>query len=307
MLKIIAGPFFVILFCFSALAQENSKNTVIINNEAKAGSSIKAPVLIPSQATKLRQLRERQEIRTEDSILKELETRRLREEQRRLDSMISKEYTAQSPEPVKKLSDSLAGRFSNSSYISLGTGFMIYYNVTNINSTEVPALFFSFGAYQKPFIIDFSVFHSTHYLSAKNKNYNLKDFRERVNEPGLSISLKYALFRSAAKPYVGVTGSLIGRKWSIVKKDGTVLKSNPEVERLKRDVAKKQWHFSVNGGASVGADIALGKKLGFNMDLSYYVNLFTENRKSFVEELTDEQILDERDAVALSVKLKYLF
>ena len=288
-------------------------STVIINNEASAATqqqAITAPALVPSNAKKLRSIREQQEINTEDAILKELEKQRLLDEQKRVDNLLSNSSqevpaaaNVNTAQPVRN--DSWF--FGNKAFMSFGAGWVLYPGVENINSTELPALFYSFGGYgyKGNLIFDLSVYYSKHYLKTPNKNYT--SIREVVNQPALSMSIKYSPLSGQMKPYVGISGSLIGRKWDVVHKSGADIEENENLEVLLKDVAVKSWYQSFDAGLAIGADIALGKHLGLNLDVRYYLNLYTENRKSVTQVLTNEDILDERDSLILSGNLRYYF
>ena len=153
-LIVISTTFFTVICCFSAFSKPE-KNTVIINNEAKififsrTASDFSAKFSFLLLQGNFVVFRERQEIKTEDSILKELEKQRLLDEQKRVDNILgrSKESHTQthSPTSLKPAWDDWF--FGKKSFVSVGAGFVNYYQVDNINSTEQPALFFSFGAY----------------------------------------------------------------------------------------------------------------------------------------------------------------
>ena len=307
--------FSVLLSCFTPIWAEESKNTVIINNEAKAKQQvISAPALVPSDAVKLRNLREKQEVQTEDTILRELEKQRILDEQKRLDNMIgnNKQPSIAPPSSAPVSSEAVANNwfFGNKSFVSLGAGFIHYYKVKNVNSTEIPTFLGSFGAYgyEGNLIFELSAYYSTHYLKTPNKKYP-EILRERLSEPGLSIAVKYSPLKGKTKPYLGLTGSVVGRKWDLVKKDGSDISSDDpeELKAEKKDVAEKNWNLSFYGGVALGADLALGERFGVNVDMRYYVNIDTENRKTLSQILTEEEILDERDSMLFSASLRYYF
>ena len=296
-----------ILFISSFSLAEDTSN-IIINNEAQSSSTsqnvITAPELIPSQSDKMRTLRQKQEIDTEDSILKELEKQRILDERKRFHSIFNKKEEAVVT-PIPPVNPTQPYWFGEKSFLSLGAGLMNYYNVTNINSTETPTFLGSFGAYgyEGHLIFDAAFFYSVHYLKTPNGKY--QNIREKLNEPGLAMAVKWSFLKGKMKPYIGVTGALIARKWSFVARDGTDLA--PALKTIIRDVSRKRWNLSVNGGVSLGADIALGEKLGLNVDIRYLANFYTENRKTVSQILTREQILDERDVFLGSLNLKYFF
>ena len=306
---------YFLIISFSSLAKESAEGNIIINNEAQSSSGnqnvITAPALIPSDSDKLRTLRQKQEIETEDSILKELEKQRILDERKRFHNIFNKETSSDKASPAPSsppLQTPVKQRFffEEKSFFALGAGLVNYYNVTNVNSTEVPAFLFSFGGYgyKERIIFDVSAYYAVHYLKTPHENY--QDIRERLHEPSLAISLKYVLLKGKAKPYLGLTGALVGRKWNFAYKDGSELDSE-KINRKIIDIARKTWHLSLNGGLAMGADVVLGKSLGLNVDIRYYLNLYTENRKTISEALTDEQILDERDVIIVSINLKYFF
>ncbi|MDE0092072.1 MAG: hypothetical protein OXN83_02160 [Oligoflexia bacterium] len=313
---IMLSVLFSAVFCSNAFSKPE-KNTVIINNSAKSSSSagqqvISAPALVPSDAAKLRNFREKQEIKTEDSILKELEKQRLLDEQKRVDKILGQSKEASAPvssAPVSLKSPWDDWFFGRKSFVSLGAGVVNYYEVTNINSTEQPAIFISFGAYgYKGFLIfELSAYYSKHYINTPNRNY--EEFREIVDQPALSMAVKLTPLNGRVKPYVGISGSMVARRWGVVRRDGTDLNEiiDPKFENLKRDVAKKEWYLSFDAGAAVGADIALGDSLGLNVDLRYHLNLHTENRKTAYQYLEHTEILDERDSIIASVNFRYYF
>ena len=311
MLKIFITWFFIFngLYIPIAFSQKN-KSTVIINNKASSSSTtqnISAPALVPSEAKKLRDVREKQEISTESAILKELEKQRLLDEQKRADKILGKtsSHKEVGSTPVSKKSNFYQGgkmnMFGNKPFISVGAGVVAYPGVDNINSTDFPAFFASFGAYgYERLIFDLAFYYSKQYLTTFNKNYT--DLREVVHQPALSMSLKFSPSRGPFKPYFGVSGSLVARKWGFVHRSGEVIDKHHDVYK---DVGVKTWYGSFDAGLAMGGDLALGAKLGLNVDLRYYWNVYTENRKTLSQYLTSEDILDEQNSLILSVKLIY--
>ena len=304
--------FLTVISCFEAFSTTKlEKNTVIINNEAKssAGQVISAPALVPSEAVKLRGYREKQEIKTEDSILRELEKQRLLDEQKRLDNMLNKSQAVKSSAGVTPQSSLKSAWddwfFGEKAFISFGLGAVQYYQVGNINSTEQPAFIGSFGAYgySGHLIFELSVLYSKHYLKTPIKNY--EDYREMVEQPALSMAVKFSPLKGRVKPYAGLSGSLIARRWGVVSIDGADWEDWDE--SLKEDIAKKEWYLSFDAGLAVGADIALGNHLGLSIDLRYHLNINTENRKADYQVLTHTEILDERDSLIGSANLRYYF
>ncbi|MCZ0933264.1 MAG: hypothetical protein OXJ52_08955 [Oligoflexia bacterium] len=316
----ILATLFIAVCCFNGFSKPE-KNTVIINNEAKSSSSagqqvISAPALVPSDAVKLRGFREKQEIKTEDFILKELEKQRLLDEQKRVDKMLGHSQPAQSPvHPATSHSLKPAWDewfFGKKSFVSFGAGFVTYYEVDNVNSNDQPAFFASFGGYgyEGYLIFELSAYYSKHYLIPIS-NYNNFYFREAVEQPALSMAVKLTPFKGRVKPYIGVSGALVARKWDYVSRDGTDLdETNLYYKAVRTDVGRKRWYFSFDAGAAIGADVALGEYLGLNVDLRYHLNLHTENRRSVhyqYQYFRHTEILDERDSLIGSVNLRYYF
>ena len=305
--KIFFGMSFI---CCAYLSFANEAN-IIINNEALSSSTLTAPALIPSDSDKMKTLREKEEIETEDSILKELEKQRILDERKRFNKIFNEKESSVSSQDENTVSTPPVSNkatywFGEKSFLSLGAGIMNYYNVTNVNSSEVPSFLGSFGGYgyRGQLIFDATFFYSVHYLKTPNQDY--PNIREKVNEPGIAMAVKWSFLTGKMKPYLGLTGALMARKWSFVAKDGSKLDS-PELEKLIKDVAKKQWNFSANGGIAFGADLALGEQLGLNIDIRYLVNFYTENRKTVSQILSAEELLDEQDVILASLQLKYFF
>ena len=126
------------------------------------------------------------------------------------------------------------------------------------------------------------------------------------------MAIKISPLNGRVKPYIGLSGSMIGRKWDVVTKDGNHLEDLIGAEYtiydpLRKDVAQKKWYLSFDAGASIGADVALGDYLGLNVDLKYHFNLHTENRKVAYQYLEYTEILDERDSMIISANLRYYF
>ena len=291
------GFFFISPVWSEENTQESTqKSTVIINNEATATSpnqAITAPALVPSEAIKLRDVRKEQEIKTEDTLMKELEKHRLVDEQKRVDKIMgntSQETPIVAP-PVQLLVSEDDRVFGKKSFVSLGLGFVTF-PFTDVSSLESPAYFFSFGGYgyKGHLIVDLSLYYSKHYLWWEEKG---TEFLKALDQPAFSMSVKISPFSGQMKPYIGVSGSLNFRKWSI---------EEPEEYREK---GEKRWHQSFDAGVVVGADIALGEHLGLNADVRYYWNLDTENRKTIEDVLQDREIVDKQDSLILSLNLRY--
>ena len=308
--------FLVVYFLFFSFLMEAVAEPakITINNEAQSASQIQeqnvitAPALVPSNSDKIRNLRERQEVDTEDNLIQELEKQRLLDERKRFHSLFNKQEVSSHPVaasvPVAKTNR--MSFFGERSFLSVGAGLMNYYNVPNINSTEMPTFLASFGAYSLngQFIFDTSFFYSVHYIKEiKDWDHN-NQFRVKINEPGMTVALKWSFLKGKMKPYLGLTGALIARKVNTVNLAGT---GSVELEQLTKDIANKSWRFSANAGASAGADIALGEKLGLSVDVRYFVNIYTEDIKTTEQVIRDIDVVSERDVVLASVNLKYYF
>ena len=305
-LLIIFSWLFAVPHVFSQ--ESANKNTVIINNEASAGQvqTITAPALIPSKAVKLRDARKKQEIKTEDTIIQELEKQRLLDEQKRIDELMGNTSSGASAPLVQS---PVAGEwfFGKKAFVSVGLGFVTYPSVTNVNSTELPAGFLSFGGYgyEGHLIFDLSLYYSRQYIKMNRSGY--QNVRAKVDQPSLSMSIKYSPLSGQIKPYAGVAGSLVYRsKWDFVNKLGDPI-TDPETKKRLKDVGNKEWHQSFDAGVAVGADLALGKNLGVNVDLRYYWNIDTENRKTVQEILTGKELLDKVESLVISGNLRYYF
>ena len=302
--------FYFLFFSFLIEAVAESAK-ITINNEAQSSNQnqnlITAPALVPSHSDKIRDLRQKQELDTEDNLIKELEKQRLLDERKRFHSLFNKQEA--SSDPVASAPVTQAKRmsfFGERSFLSVGAGLMNYYNVPNINSTEMPTFLASFGAYalNGQLIFDTSFFYSTHYIKEiKDWDHN-NQFRVKLNEPGITVALKWSFLKGKMKPYMGVTGALIARKANLVDLEGL---ASSELEQLTKDIASKSWRFSANAGVSAGADIALGEKLGLSVDVRYFVNIYTEDIKTTEQVVQDIDIVSERDVILASLNLKYYF
>lgn len=293
--------FFIILF--AGLPYANAKDIKNINiNKVQ---NIVAPALIPAKARSLRSAREDAELETESVIMQRLEKERLRDEQKRLQKMFNKEEgttskkyessASQEANPVAK--PYIYNNWLNKAYISFGVGTVNYLGVENISSTESPAYFFSFGGYGSgKFIFDTIFSYSTHYLNPLNDT----SLRLKLSQPGVALAFKFSPLKDRIKPYFGVSSSFVARRWSHVTPEGEYFG-----DAQSEDVAVKKWRNSLDVGIALGADIGLANKLGLNLDIRYYVNAYTETRKTDGKTTTD--LLDERPSVALSVNLRYYF
>lgn len=302
--KIFLGLLFIVQGMLYAPSAFSEENTVIINNEASATQqqAITAPALVPSGAKKLRELRERQEISTEDAIMKKLEKQRLLDEEKRADKLLGNSVPESSVVKTVPSSKPVMSFFGQKSFISLGAGFVGYPGVENINSFEYPAMFFSYGGYGYGgrLIFDLSYYPSRHYL----KDSTREDIREILSQHGLSMSVKYSLLSGQMKPYVGLSSALVLRRWGVVNQLGEKLDNDNNVLS---DVGVKTQYLALDSGVAVGADVAVGDSWGLNFDVRYHFNLYTENRKTDSQVLTDEAILDERESLIVSGNFRYYF
>lgn len=292
-------------FAFSA----KNKNTVIIKNNASSAvqQQISAPALVPSEAQKLRDARQRQEIQTEDAIIKELEKQRILDEQKRINRLFKRGQPVATPQAAPQASSQASAYdswlFGQKSFISLGAGFVSYPNVLNINSTEHPALSFSFGGYgyEGNLIFDVSVFFSRHYLKTPGNPYDVREF---IRQWAPSMSVKYSPLQGKMKPYLGLSGSVIWRWISYVDREGIPVEF---YNQWGTDVGDKKLNQSADVGLALGADVALGTKLGLNVDLRYHVNFYTENLETLEDYLADIDIIDRRNSVIFTANLRYYF
>jgi len=292
------GLFFSSLVWSEENTQESTqKSTVIINNEATATSpnqAITAPALIPSEAVKLRDARKEQEIKTEDTLMKELEKQRLLDEQQRVDKIMgsTSQETLSTAPPVQAPVSEDNWFFGKKTFVSPGLGFVTFPFTEDVSSMEMPAFFVSFGGYgyKGHLIVDLSLYYSRHYLWLGEGG---AESLQVLDQPAFSMSIKISPFSGQVKPYVGISGSINYRKWSYTE------------PKEYREKGEKRWHMSFDTGVVAGADIALGKHLGLNADIRYYWNLDTENRKTVADELMNREIVDKQDSLILSLNLRY--
>ena len=236
---------FSLFFFSTSVFTDENKNVVVIKNEASSSSqtqAITAPALTTSPAKQLRDAREKQEIETEDKILKELEKQRLVDEQKRLDKLFGNQKSASSPQPTDSsqvLTQNQKWLFGNRSFFSLGAGVVSFPGVKNINSTEIPAGVFSFGGYgyKGNLIFDLSIYYSKHYLT-KIFSYNstvYDSIREALHQPAITMSVKFSPSKGRVKPYAGLSGALVFRKWFLVEKfSGKAIKHHQHFKRCRR-------------------------------------------------------------------------
>ena len=193
----------ILFISFFSLAEDSSK--IIINNEAQSESTnqnvITAPELIPSQSDQMRTLRQKQEINTEDSILKELEKQRILDERKRFHSIFNKKEETVTVPSTPPVNSTQPYWFGEKPFLSVGAGLMNYYNSLNVNSTEAPTFLGSFGTYgyKGHLIFDVAFFYSVHYLKTPLRI----DKIEKINEPGLAMAVKWSFLKGKMKPYMG--------------------------------------------------------------------------------------------------------
>lgn len=304
---------FLIVACmglFSAFGEkEKNKNTIIINNKNKA-QTVTAPALVPAKSKKIRSIREEAEIQTESIIIQKLEKERLRDEQKRIKRIFGETVSEESKQPAvatpvtstTPVFSFLDSDWFNRAFISLGVGSIQYPGAENINSFHFPSFFFSFGGYSYGyFIVDLSVYYSEHFITPVTTDLVPTDqnVREGVYQPAVSMAIKLSPFKGRVKPYIGITGSYVARRWFVVDKAGALLEHYED-----RDIALKKWRQSFDGGVALGADIGLMSHVGINVDLRYYKNIYTETPVD-LEDIV--QVLDKRDSIVLSGSLRYYF
>ncbi len=299
---------FLSVFLFPSHGGKKGDVVIINSNKNKSTQNVVAPALVPSKSKKLRSAREGAETDTEDAIIQKLEIERMKDEQKRYNKLFSKGNSsgntavASAVNPGLQSSQPFFHNWLNRAFISFGAGSVSYPGAGNINSSDSPAYFFSFGGYgHGSFIFDLSLYYSEHYIlpvTGANVNTNV---REGVSQPAVSMAVKFSPLKGRIKPYFGVSGSLIARRWFITNKAGGLISdANPD-----RDIAIKRWRQSVDSGITTGADIGLGNKLGLNINFTYNWNIYTETRDTKVHDFV--QVLDKRDSMIVSGNLRYYF
>ena len=289
-----------------AVDKQTQKQEVININKVQ---NVVAPALIPSKSKTLRSAREEAELETESTIIQKLEKDRLKDEQKRLQKMfnqggqtdekisesVQKDYSASRPKSYS------SKNWLNKGFISVGIGTVNYVGVENVNSTESPAYLFSFGGYgYGHFIFDMSFIYSVHYLIPVDKG-GISHERNAVSQPSLAMAVKFSPLKDRIKPYLGLSGAFVGRSWYQVTTQGEYVGD----AQIEGDVGVKRWRTALDLGMAIGADIGLGSKLGLNLDLRYYFNVYTETRKVNYNPHID--LLDERNTAVLSANLRYYF
>ena len=296
------GLFSTLLIFVFTIPVHAKKQNIIIKNKAQ---NIVAPALVPSKSKQMRSARQEAEVDTESVILQKLESDRLKDEQKRLRKLLknSKEEVQAAPVASSSVPTAFPSltNWLNKGFISFGVGLVNYPGVENLSSTESPAYFFSFGGYgYGNLIFDMNVYYSKHYIIPVN-NAVASDHRQAVSQPSVSMAVKFSPLRDRVKPYAGLTGAFVSRRWLEVTKSGEILSASLPSD----DVGVKKWRNSLDLGFALGTDIGLANRLGLNIDFRYYFNVYTETRKTTNGSI--EQVLDERDSAILSANLRYYF
>ena len=298
------------LFFFLFSSYGKPRVTIVNKNETKV-QNIKATSLVPSKSRKLRQARKEAELETEDVIIQKIEAERMKDEQKRYDRLFSKKQPTSNrvssapvngprqQRPDKNIS--FYNYWFDRAFISFGIGTVRYYGVENLNSLYSPAYFFSFGGYGSGQIIfDINLYYSEHFLNPVTQNVN-QTTREGLAQPALSMSIKFSPFEDRIKPYVGLVGSIVARRWYIVQQTGELVGDAYPT----KDISVRKWSQSFDTGISTGADIALGIKLGLNINFVYSWNVHTETRDPRPDD--GIQIVDKLNSMILSANLRYYF
>lgn len=303
----------VSIFLFFSLglayqAEGRKEDIVIINSNKSKIQNVVAPAIVPSKSAKLRSARQDAELETESSIIKKLETQRLKDEQKRYNKLFDNSSGEGEGAAKQMISAGSAAQTSQNNYfsnwlnrafLSVGSGFVTYpRGALNLNK-GLPAAFFSFGGYgHGNFIFDTSVYYSKPCITPVDNGVAVS-YRQCVHQPSLSMSVKLSPLKGRIKPYIGGSGAIIARYWHYTDKEGKEIKS----PFAKKDVGTKKDFLAADIGVALGADIALANKLGLNVDLRFYTNVYTETRKQGNNPHVG--ILDEKDSVVLSVNLRY--
>lgn len=287
--------FLLLLILHPLFAASEEGDVVIINSNETQSQSVTAPVITPSKASDLRKAREDAEISTESYILEKLEAERLKDEQKRVDKIMSNTQ----PEKTVVLEEESAPAetpqpqwyFGEKAFLSLGGGIVNYYGPDNIHSTEKPALFVSLGGYT-PYnlIFDFTAYWSQHFVNS-NDEYG-------VHQLSAALSLKFSPLKGRLKPYGGVTGAYTGRRYCQVNAEGHCYENHSEI-------GKKEWQQAFDAGPTVGVDVALGPRLGLNVNFCWLFNISTEEQRdphNFYEEL-----LSEKSSIVVSGNVRFYF
>ena len=297
-----AGVFSTAFAAPAASAAAAATGDLVIIN-ADDAQKVTATALNPSKASELRSAREDAEVSTESYILEKLEAERLKDEQKRADSIIGKD----SEGPATKETPSAAPvspqvspqwYFGEKAFVSLGMGVVKYLGGDNVESNE-PAFFVSLGGYAAHrFIFDFTGYGSRHYIGplAGDVIYDTQ-----VIQLSGALSLKFSPLKGRLKPYAGVTGAVTFRNYSLVDDEGEFVDDYLNASRR----AQKQWPLAFDIGPSVGLDAALGPRLGVNVNFSWLFNGYTEERTSDYSPWTE--LLSEKQSVVLSGNIRFYF
>lgn len=274
------------------LAVSQEGDVVIINSNKNQSQSVTAPAIKPSKASELRKAREDAEISTESYILEKLESERLKDEQKRVDKIMGHPQAEETVVIQKEAASIQKPKwFGEKAFISLGAGVVNYYGPDNILSTEKPALFVSIGGYtQYNLIFDFTAYWSQHFLSS--------DDEYGVHQLSGSLSLKYSPLKGRLKPYGGITGAYTGRYYCEVNEEGFCYENYSSAGR-------KKWQQAFDAGPTVGIDVALSPRLGFNVNFSWLFNLSTEERHS--GDNPYEDLLSEKPSIVVSGSVRFYF
>ena len=287
----------VFLFTPFVFATSPKGDVVIINSNKNQSQTVTAPALTPSKASELRKAREDAEISTESHIMEKLEAERLKDEQKRVDKLMG---GSQVPGPVvveerKSLAPQKPQwRFGEKVFISLGGGYVNYLGGDNIDSTAWPAFFLSLGGYARDrFIFDFTGYYSTHFIS----KYNIGDWK--VQQVSGALSVKFSPLVGRLKPYVGAVGSYSGRRYKPTTSSGEVIE-DPVKKR-----GRREWQQAFDAGPALGVDVALGPRLGFNVNLWWLFNGYTEESDANIG--PDEELLSKKQSVVASASVRFYF
>ena len=264
-----------------------------------------APALVESGAGSIRKARESAEIKTEDVILKKLEAERLKDEQKRIDKYLGRTTEEVVTEPVPTITPIVPvtstttlsiDRFRESAFLSLGIGSVVYPGIDNITSNQDPSLSLSFGGYAaNHFLFDFMAIYSKHFVRVAEVN----NVRYGVHQVSGAIALKFSPFAGRLKPYVGASGAFTGRRWLLSTLTGEPLSS----EFVKQDVSERRWLQAFDVGPVFGLDVNFGTLVGLNFDCRYYINAYTDDKKSQLAK-GNSLSLGTRDRIVLTGNLR---
>ena len=275
-------------------------DVVIINSNENQSQSVTAPALTPSKASELRKAREDAEVSTETYILEKLEAGRLKDEQERVDKLMggSQSQTPVIVEEKKSLpapEEEPKWHFGEKTFVSLGGGYVKYLGPRNVESTIWPAFFISLGGYAEDyFIFDFTGYYSTHFITDKNKG----DLR--VQQISGALSLKFSPLKGKLKPYAGVVGAYTTRRYQSLTAYGEVMD-----DPYKR-IGTKEWQQAFDVGPTLGVDVALGPRLGFNVGVWWLFNVYTEELDE-TPWADDEGPLSEIQSFVISGNVRFYF